>query len=237
MANGRTESSEPLQVTKLRQVSKLHREANMDTRLVGSWGRAAVFNTSLPMSHGDYGGHRDLDVVVLKYPNETVKTSVIKNSRILCSPVVFEEHFSSQISFTPNTSTIRYRDLSYEVDSEIFESYTVNFSDFVIYSFDPKTLLYLTNLYGPPRPKDTTVWEEFIPMAQKISRLPDYLFEPFRELERDRKRKYPNEDRLAQLRWEYHSKVPLRLRRVLATVTVPLWNRVTTTMNDRDQNE
>lgn len=219
-------AKEPIQVSKIRTLFDLYQKTAVDVRLVGSWGRAAVFDTPLPPTLGDYGGYRDIDATILS-GSELKRRNTSRESRRLSLPVVFEEHFSSQIRSSANIWTIHYRDLHYEVHPDIFKTNTVNIFDFTVNSFDPKTLLYINYLYGPTRPQDTAVWDHFQPIAQQISLLPDSLFDPFIQMDHDRKINYPREAQWARLRWEYHSRLPLRARKILGIITVPLWNKLT----------
>lgn len=218
--------TEPLQITKIRDLFEFYQENSADVRLVGSWARAAVFDTPLPPVTGSYGGYRDIDATILQTP-EPKRLNILQESKLLCHPVVFEEHFSSHIRNGGNVWTINYKGLHYEVNPDIFEKKSVNLFDFVIHSFDPKTLLYLTYLYGPTRPQDSAVRNYFHPIADQISSLPDSLFAPFRQLDYDRKVNYPREEQLAALRRHYHSMIPLSVRKTLGIITVPLWNKIT----------
>lgn len=219
-------TKEPIQVSKIRTLFELYQRTSVDVRLVGSWGRAAVFGTPLPPTLGDYGGYRDVDATILS-TSELKRKNTVRESQRLTLPVVFEEHFSSQIRSNADVWSIRYRDLYYEVNPDIFKTNPVNIFNVTINSFDPKTLLYLNYLYGPTRPRDTVVWNYFHPIAKRISLLPDSFFDPFVQMDHDRKINYPREAHLARLRWEYHLRLPLRARKILGIVTVPLWNKLT----------
>lgn len=208
-----------IHLSKIAKIFTKHRQAGVDTRLIGSWGRAAAVNGAVPDPKGDYGGYRDIDLVVFSQTPDTKK--LLEESKKATHPITLETHFTSRIE--PDLTKLHYRDITINVDPSIFAKNTVSYHGVSIDTFDPLTLLHLPFLYGPPRPKDTLSLEEFAPLAHKLSKLSMDLFEPFYELEKARRKAYPSEEFLGQLRWQYHSLVPRPIRSAFAVVTVPLW--------------
>lgn len=215
-----------LYADRLRQVFACYARLGIAARLVGSLGMAASLRTPITSFSNEYSRLKDIDVVLLLNPSQ--ETERITREAVLCAtPVPLEEHFKGQVRITGSTAFITYKDIVWEVSSAVFAEYQGSVFNAEVPTFNPNTLFHLTALSGFLRPKDFHALHRLARgMKNQPDLLPEQLFVPFHELNRERQRRYKVDQVMGNLRWCYHTKAPIPVRKALSTITEPVWHAV-----------
>ena len=206
---------------KLTQIFDLYTSEGIDVRLVGSYGRFASINNS-PVSLYGKTELRDIDIMSLGTVDEDKRSKLFEKSQAVAYPFKFDEHFIGKVTERENRPFIRYKDIELEIHPSVLARRVGQLFGVEFPTFDPNTLFHLFVLYGPLRLHD---WQNSFEFQRKIKGrdnvLPEFLFEPFHRLNDIRRRKYPNDTLVGNLRWYYAKLVPYDKMPMLRCVVQP----------------
>lgn len=212
-------------VGRIEIVQNFYKNHGVTTVPVGSLGRMiSVENDNLTLVNPLSGRTRDIDLMCIKCSStDAEKRTLFEEAKNLALPFTLEEHFDGKVQLYDEGATIRYKDIVLSVNPRIFGIRNVQFSEFNIDTLDPRTLFHLTALYGPMKPKD---FLELISFGRHLRRypqtLPEEFFEPFHDIAREVKKRYPTDILIGKLRWLYHRKVPFDKRVTLSRIVIPV---------------
>lgn len=199
----------------------LYKSAGIDLRLVGSYGRHTSLNYP-PLSLFGKTELRDIDVMALGNVNTEARAALFEQSQAIAHPFKFDEHYVGKVIEKEEGIFIRYKDIELEVSPSVFDRKDGQLFGELFPTFDPNTLFHLFALYGPLRLHD---WQNSFEFQRKIKSrddlLPEPLFEPFHRLNDIRRKKYPNDTLVGNLRWYYSKLVPYDKMPMLRCIVQP----------------
>jgi len=156
--------------------------------------------------------------------DSALHTKVLRAARERAFPCDLEDHtFTGSIfTGTHGETYIRYRDIIKQVDSQVFKVREGEIFGIKVPTFDPRTHFHLVALRGM-RYKDKINLHEYGNLIKnEVEILPEKLFEPFHELYREQKNRYPMDITVRKARYLYHKHIPFVLRQELKKITVPV---------------
>lgn len=207
----------------------LYDQYDIDARLIGSLGRSAALGQPVTNFTGEYGGPKDVDIIILPRQGQdsALIDRVTQEATETMLPIAVDEHYKGQVVLTDQGAQIKYKGLVKDVDPRVFERREANFLDTRVPTLDPNTLFHLTILHGALRPKDLQNLGRFLQnMPDTSEMLPEELFAPFDELGSEIKSTHRKDLTLGRLRWNYHTRTPVPVRKALSKVTEPVWHKL-----------
>jgi hypothetical protein len=217
---------ERMYADRLQQINSLYSERGLEMRLIGSLGRAASLDETPENFISEYGGSRDIDVIVLG-ADKDIASQVKQEAQVIAYPLKFDQHFDNQIIYEGDTVKIQYREIERAVNPMIFAKKEGTVVGTKIATLNPMTHFHLMVLYGFMRPADWENMRKFrikLRQMEPADKLPHELYESFHELNSERKQRYKKDELMGNLRWFYKTNVPTQARNTLSHITEPIWN-------------
>lgn len=207
---------------RLRKIFSEFAQAGIQVCLVGSMGRAASLDQPLENLH-TFGLMKDIDLFIFPHAHQDIE-SILSRVVDIASPFSIDVHFARKITFDETSAEIHYKDIALAVDPIVFEVKSGDLYGVEVPTFDPLTLFHLTSLYGPMRPNDWKVLLKFLRSirASAFETLPDFYFQPFHQLAKERYMRYPLDNFLGSVRWHYHRRVSFENRQKLNSMITPV---------------
>lgn len=210
-------------------VSQLHDSLvvhGYDTRLAGSYGRAASISDGSRSAYSDEGENlRDIDITFVRSSNVPVPLKEVEkyaNGNVIDQKVdvLCPNSFISD----GNNASISYRDIELPVAPDVLRTFKGDLYGYDIPTFDPMTHFHLTLMFGYVRKKDFFNLLDFGRKMRGTTHLPDDLFEPFHQLSEMSIKRYPGARRIREMQTVYRAVFPQSVRKTLLPVVNPIAN-------------
>jgi hypothetical protein len=193
--------------------------SGLNVGVIGSIGRSLSASSDLPEMQKKYNSeayYRDIDLVVVGQEKDKKQSfKLLEKVQKIAYP--FPVEISKYIKSDGEQTSISYRQLKYEISTEVFKTRNVNLEGRNIPIFDPNTLFHLSALYLKLRPKDFKNLLDYNRIVRnKENILPENLFEPFHRIIQEKYKLYPLDNYIAKLRDFYVENCPIPIRKCIS---------------------